>query len=183
MDSFEWNKIFGALLGMALFIMGMNMLSDVVFHTSKPAIAGYNLPGVEVVAQASGTPAVAAPSIPLPELMAKADAKKGETASKKCTACHSFDKGGANKVGPNLWGIVEAAKGRAAGFGYSAALKERNGKGEAWSFDNLNGFLENPKKYLSGTSMGFAGITKAEERADVIAYLRSLSDAPVPLPQ
>jgi cytochrome c len=182
MDSFEWNKVFGGLLGVALFVMAINMVSEGIFHSSKPAIAGYELPTVEVAQATGGAQQPAAPSIPLPELLAKADAKKGESAAKKCVACHSFDKGGPNKVGPNMWDVVNRVKGQVAGFGYSAALKERNGKGEKWGYDQLNGFLENPKKYTPGTTMAFAGVSKPEERADIISYLRGLSDAPAPLP-
>ncbi len=182
MDSFEWNKVFGALLGIALFVMCVNMFSGGFFDTAKPAVAGYALPGQEVVAQVSNAPAAAEPAVPLAERLAKADAAKGASAAKKCMACHAFDKGGANKVGPALWDIVNRVKGQAAGFGYSAALKERAAKGEKWNYESLYGFLENPKKYLPGTTMAFAGVTKSEERADIIAYLRGQADTPAPLP-
>lgn len=181
MDSFEWNKVFGALLGIALFVMAINMVSEGFFHTSKPAVAGYELPGQEVVAQASA-PAAAEPAVPLAERLAKADATKGASAAKKCVACHAFEKGGANKVGPALWDVVNRVKGQAAGFGYSAALKERAAKGEKWNYESLYGFLENPKKYMPGTTMAFAGVSKSEERADIIAYLRGQADSPAPLP-
>lgn len=180
MDSFELNKIAGAVLGTFLFLMGIGMVSDVIFSPRKPGVPGYELPGDAAVAQTS---APAAPAVPLPELLAKGDVARGENAAKKCVACHAFEKGGPNKVGPNLWDIVGRTKGAVAGFGYSNATKERNAKGETWSFEALAGFIENPRRYMPGTSMAFAGIPKPEERADILVYLRSLADTPKPLPQ
>ena len=124
----------------------------------------------------------AAPSGPAPigPLLASADPAAGQAASKACAACHSFDKGGANKVGPNLYGIVGAKHGHIDGFAYSDAIK---GKAGPWNYDELNKFLYDPKAYAPGTKMTFAGLKKDQERANVIAYLRSLSDNPAPLPQ
>jgi cytochrome c len=179
MDSFELNKIAGAVLGTLMFIMGIGILSGILFTQKKPVVPGYALPGeVAVVA-----PVAAGPAIPLPELLAKADAAKGENAAKKCLSCHSFEKGGPNKVGPNLWNIVGRAKGSMSGAAYSAAMKGTSAKGEAWSFADLYSFIESPKKAMPGTSMAFAGVPKSEERGDLIAYLRKLSDNPQPLPQ
>ena len=111
--------------------------------------------------------------------LASADADKGKGGTKACQACHSFEKGGPNKVGPDLWDIVEREKAHAAGFDYSAGLKE---KGGTWTYEDLDHFLENPKGYVKGTKMAFAGIGSPTERANVIAYLRTLSDSPKPLP-
>jgi cytochrome c len=180
MDSFEWNKVFGAVLAVLLLVMAGNFAADALFNPKKPSVAGYELAG-EVVEVSSSATQVAA--IPIAELLAKADPKKGESAAKKCIACHSFEKGGANKVGPNLWAVVNAPIARVAGFSYSAALKGLGEKGTAWTYDDLNRFLESPKKYAAGTAMGFAGITKPEERADVILFMRSMSDTPAALPQ
>lgn len=105
MDSFELNKIAGALLGTLLFVMGLGMLGDVIFAPHKPVVAGYALPAAEEAPKAGAAPAAAAPTVPLPQLLAKADAKKGEAQVKACAACHSFDKGGANKIGPALYGL------------------------------------------------------------------------------
>lgn len=183
MDSFELNKIAGALLGTLLFVMGLGMLGDVIFAPHKPVVAGYDLPVGEEAPKAGAAQAAAAPSVPLPQLLAKADAKKGEAQAKACAACHSFDKGGPNKIGPNLYGIVDRAKAAAPGFGYSQASKDAAAKGGKWDFASLDAFITNPKGYLPGTSMGYAGLKDADKRADVLAYLRSLSDNPVPLPQ
>lgn len=175
----ELNKIAGAVCGTLLFVMGSGMAANIIFTPKKPLVPGYELPGLAATAP---TQAAAVASEPLPVLLAKADVKKGEAASKKCTTCHAFEKGGANKVGPALYGVVERAKAAVAGFNYSAILKEQAGKGQAWSFASLDGFIENPKKYAPGTSMAFAGVAAPGERADILAYLRSLSDSPAALP-
>lgn len=173
MDSFELNKIAGAVLGTALLVMGLNMLDSMVVSPTKPKIPGYELPGGEVAAAPAAGPAAAADS-PIDERMKVADAGRGERAVAACKACHSFESGGANKVGPNLWKVVDGPKAHIDSFGYSAALRERKAKGEKWGVAELDGFLKNPKGYLAGTSMSFAGISRPDQRADIIAYLTSL---------
>lgn len=181
-DPLFFNKVAGAVLGTLLFAMGLNILAEGIFAGPKTIVAGYALPEEEAK-PAAGAAEATAKAEPLPVLLAKADAKRGEAGVKACAACHSFDKGGANKVGPNLWGIVDRAKGSHEGFNYSAALKERAGKGEKWTFDALDHFIANPKGYISGTAMGYAGLKEADKRADVLAYLRSLADTPAELPK
>ncbi|WP_460448122.1 c-type cytochrome [Alsobacter sp. SYSU BS001988] len=182
MDSFEFNKIAGAVLGALLFVMGMGILAEAIFAEKRPIVAGYALPSAEPEKGGSAAEP-AAQSEPLPVLLAKADAKKGEGLIKPCTACHSFEKGGANKVGPNLYGVVDRPLASHAGFNYSASLKEHGAKGEKWDFAALDKFIANPKGYIQGTAMGYAGLKEADRRADVLAYLRSLSDSPVELPK
>lgn len=174
----ELNKIMGAVLGTLTFAMGLNIASAIIFTPKKPAIPGYDLPVPEPAAPAAGSDQQAQ-AVPLPVLLASADAGKGESAAKKCAACHSFDKGGANKIGPNLYGVVGRAKGGHPGFAYSTALK---GKGGAWTYEDLDGFLANPKGWLPGTIMAFQGVSNPKERADIGSYLQKLAEAPVAFP-
>ena len=183
MDSFELNKIAGALLGTLLFVMGLGMLGDILFAPHKPVVAGYALPAADDAPKTAAAAAPAAPAVPLPQLLAKADPKKGEAQVKACAACHSFEKGGGNKIGPNLYGVVDRLKAAVPGFGYSAASKDAAAKGAKWDFASLDAFIANPKGYLPGTSMGYAGLKDADKRADLLVYLRTLSDNPAPLPQ
>ena len=179
MDSFELNKIMGAVLGTCLFVMGLNIVSAAVFTPKKAGDAGYALPAPEE--GGAGAPAAKPGEAdkPLPVLLASADPAKGQTAARKCAACHEFSKGGANKVGPGLYGIIGRPKASHEGFNFSAALKAKGGD---WSFDEINKFIQNPKGYVPGTTMAFAGVAAGTERADILAYLRTLSDNPVPLP-
>lgn len=177
----ELNKIAGAGLSTLLVVMALNMTAGIVFAPKKPAVPGYDLPSLEpAAAGGAGAPAAAADE-PIAVRLAKADPAKGEKAVGACKACHTFEKGGANKVGPHLYDVYERNKGSVAGFGYSAAMKGK--ASEAWTAENLDGFLKNPKAYLPGTTMAFAGLGKADQRADVVAYLNTLADAPKPLPK
>jgi cytochrome c len=176
--NFEANKVAGAVLGTLLFTMGLGIVSEEIYAPAAIAKAGYDLPAA---VEAGGEhPTAAAPAEPLPVLLAKADPKKGEMAAKPCTACHNFEKGGAAKVGPPLWGIVDRPKGSVAGFAYSDGLKQKGGN---WTFDDLDKFLQNPKAFVSGTKMAFAGEKDPAKEADIIIFLRTLSDNPAPLPK
>ena len=180
MDDLGFNKIAGAVLGTLLFVMGLGIISNGLFAPNKPAKPGYELASAEPAAAAGAAAEQATPDEPLPILLAKADPTKGEASAKACTACHSFDKGGAAKVGPALYGVVGRDKGAAAGFAYSEAMK---GKGGKWDYDALNAFIANPKGYVAGTKMGYAGEKDGGTRANILAYLKTLSDAPVEFPK
>lgn len=181
MDSFELNKLIGAFLAVAFVVFSVSIVSDSIFATHAPENPGY---AIEVVEQEAGgaEPAEAGPSIA--ELLQTADAAAGESAFRKCQACHTAEEGGANKVGPNLWNIVNRPIASHEGFSYSAAMRDfSEGGSVVWDYDHLSEFLKAPRSYVSGTAMAFAGIRNPEEEANLIAYLRTLSSDPAPLPE
>jgi cytochrome c len=178
MSSLEFNKIAGAVLATGLLVLGLKNFGSELFKTEAPEKPGF------VIAVAEATPAEgagAAAATPLPVLLAKADIGKGTAAAKACAACHSFDKGGANKVGPALWNIVGRKMGSAEGFAYSDSFKAMGDK--PWDLETMSKWLDAPKAMVPGTKMAFGGIHNEQARADVLAYLNSLSDAPQPLPK
>ncbi len=182
MDSFELNKMAGALLATVFIIMSIRLASDALFEKEAPEKPGFAIVAAEAApgGEAAGGEAAAVVE-PIAPLLASADATAGEAVFKKCAACHSGDKGGANKVGPNLWGVVGRPIASHEGFNYSAGFKEF-APGKNWDYEALAHFVTKPKAYIKGTAMGFAGLPKPEDRANLIAYLRTLADTPVPLP-
>lgn len=180
MESFEFNKIAGAVLATGLLVLGLKNLGGEIFHTEAPEKPGMIIEVAEAPAAGGGTAAPAV-AVPIAVLLAKADPVKGMATAKACAACHNFEKGGANKVGPHLWDVIGRPIGSAEGFVYSAGFKEQAGK--PWDFEAMNAWLLAPKEYIKGTKMAYAGIKKDEDRANVIAYLDSLSDSPKPLPK
>ena len=178
MDSFELNKILGAILGTCLVLLVTSFTASAIFAPNKPQKPGYEIAVKEEAAGGEKAAAAPAPE-PIEKLLQTASVQKGEAAAKKCAACHTFAKGDKNGVGPNLYGIVGDHKGEGRGFNFSAAMKA---KGGTWTIDDLNQFIASPKGFVPGTAMGFAGIPKDTERADILAYLNSLADKPAPLP-
>lgn len=178
MNSFELNKILGAVLAISLCLLALNITAGALFAPVKPAKPGYEIAVKEGAGEHKAAPKE--PEKPIAVLLASASVEKGQVAAKKCDACHTYNKGGANKVGPNLWGIVGRKVASHAGFDYSSAMK---GKGGEWTFEGLNKYLRNPKADVPGTKMAFAGITRDSERGDLINYLRTLADNPLPLPK
>ncbi len=181
MDSFELNKILGALLFTCLLTLTLNMTAGAVFAPRQPAKPGFEIAVPEGEAAAAG--AAGAPkeeAKPIAELLASADPKKGEAAVKKCASCHNFTKGGPNGIGPNLYGVVGRPKGSHAGFNYSDAMKAKGGN---WTFEDIDHFITNPKAFIPGTKMTYAGDAKGTDRANILAYLNQNSDSPQPLPK
>jgi cytochrome c len=212
MDSFEFNKFAGALLFAALVAFGLGVLSDVIFEGREAEAPGYIIEVAGAPAEQAPVAEAPAADAPMAAPEVAADAPKQETAmaapgtsestaaapflamigdmaaedgkkvAKKCVACHSFDEGGKNKVGPPLWGILNRIAGAGEGFKYSAAMKTFGENGGTWDYAALDGFLADPKGEISGTKMSFAGLKKEKDRAAILAYLRTLAAEPVPLP-
>ena len=179
MDSFELNKIIGAILGTLLFVMGVGFLAEAIYEPAHGTGPGYNLPAAADDATGDTTTAPAAVA-DIGTLLASADPKAGEAAAKKCQACHDFTKGGPNKVGPNLYNIVGEKIADVPGFAFSAALTAH--ASETWDYDKLNQWLISPKAWAPGTKMTYAGDKDDKDRANIIAFLSTLSDSPVPFP-
>lgn len=182
MNSTRTNMFFMALLATIFVVMTTSLLSDSLFSSPAPAQQGYAIEVADASAPAAGGGAPAAEEVSIVTLLQTADPERGQNVFKRCAACHTSEKDGANKVGPHLWGVVDRQAASVEGFGYSAAMKEFGAAGNKWDFEHLNKFLTSPKGYIKGTSMGFAGDKKDKERSDLIAFLATLSDNPVPLP-
>ena len=178
MDSFEINKIIAAVLMVALLVIGIGKLSDVIFHVEKPEKPGYTV-DIEQVAVEPSTKTTEKDEIDIASLMAMGDITHGEKVFKKCAACHSIVKGGKNAIGPALYNVVGRKVGAIEDYKYSKALTAYN---KNWTFEELNGFLIKPTKWIKGTKMAYAGLRKEKDRASVIKYLNQNSDKPVPLP-
>ncbi len=177
--NFELNKIFGALLGVAIFVMGIGFIAQGIYGSRLPHTPAYVIAVPDAPAEGGAAKVEAEP---IAVRLAKANIGKGEAAHKPCLACHAFEKGGANKQGPGLWGVVGNQKAIHEGYEYSKTLTALSAKGEKWTYENLDGFLTNPKVYSPGTTMGFAGYSDPQKRADLIAWLREQDDAPEAMP-
>jgi cytochrome c len=168
------NTIAGWVLGAGAVALGLSIVTGEYFKPERPEKMGYVVEGVEAEGGAAGEA-----EKPVEFYLASADPTKGAEVFKKCAACHNAEKGGANALGPNLWGAIGKPHGHVPGFAYSDALKSVPG---VWDWNSLNSWLLSPKKYAPGTKMTFAGLSKPEDRANLIAYLNQQSDAPLPLP-
>ena len=181
MDSFEINKIIGAILLVALLVIGIGKISDLVFNVNKPEKAGYMVK-VETETNSTDTKSPAEEpkvEVDITALLAMGDLSHGEKVFKKCSACHSIKSGGGNKIGPALYNVVGRKVGALNDYKYSTALVEYK---KEWNFEELNGFLLKPKSWIKGTKMAYAGLRKEKDRASVILFLNSKSDSPLPKP-
>jgi cytochrome c len=174
MDS-RSNVIAMMVLGAGIVALGGSIVSGEIFDNERPEKMGYVVEGVE----ADGGESAAVADVPIATLLAAADVSKGAEVFKKCASCHSIAQGGANGIGPNLWATLgeEIGKGK-GGYAFSEAL---SGKGGKWDFDSMNAWLKSPKAFAAGTKMSFAGLSKGEDRANVIAYINAQgSNLPLP---
>ena len=182
MDPMEYaprNTVALVVLGSILFWILLVAFSNLVFAPVRPKVPGFALPaGAEATAEAPAAPA--APETPLPVLLAKADAGKGKDDAKACVTCHSFEKGGVAKIGPPLWSVVGRPIASYTGFAYSDSLK---GAGGDWTYEKLDHWIANPKGMAAGTKMAYPGEKDPRKVADILAYLQTLSDSPVPFPK
>ncbi len=184
MNAYEINKFAGAGLTALLVTTVIGFAGNIIIHPKKLDKPVYIVEGVEAPA-AGATAAAPAVLVPVSPMLASANVEAGKAVFKQCAACHTPDKGGRNTVGPNLFDVVGNKKAHTAGFAYSNPMKaasEKGGEEGGWSYEQLNAFLANPKAVVPGTKMTFAGLRKPEDRANIIAYLRTLADAPKPLP-
>jgi len=176
MDSFEINKIIAAIILVVAIVVGLDKVSDSIFHVEKPENPGYK---VEVIAKSSNSISDNTEKIDISALMAMGDVEIGKKVFKKCAACHSIAEGGGNKIGPRLYNVVGRAVGGITDYKYSKSLMSYD---KEWTFEELNGFLKKPSSYLKGTKMSYAGLRKEKDRASVIKYLNQYSDSPKLLP-
>ncbi len=180
MDSFEWNKIAGAVLGTLIFVLVIGIVSDAIYEVPKPAKPAYIVEGVATTAT-SATPAAPAEE-PLPDfgtVLPTADTAKGQQVATQCEQCHDISKGGPNKIGPELWGVIGRPRATEAGFSYSTAMASNH---DPWTFEKLFRYLKSPQAVVPGTKMSFAGLRSAQQRIDLLAWLRTKSDNPAPIP-
>jgi cytochrome c len=180
MDSFEWNKVLGAVLGTIMFVLVVRIATEAIFEPVQPAKPGYVVEGVQE-ASSSGTPAAPTEET-LPDfgtVLPKADAAAGKEISTRCEQCHDLSKGGPNKIGPDLWGVLGRARATHPGFSYSSAMAADH---KAWGFDTLFRFLRLPQAYVPGTKMTFAGLKSPTDRINLLAYLRTQEDTPLAIP-
>jgi cytochrome c len=181
MNSFELNKIFGAILGTLVFVMGVGFIAEEIYHPVENRGATYQL--AEPEGGESGEAAAVAEIDPIAVRMQTASAEAGERLINRCQSCHDYSPANANRTGPGIYDIVGQEIAHHEGFAYSDALAAMGAAGEIWDYEHLDGFLASPRTFAPGTKMTFAGLSNPDDRANLIAFLRTLSDNPFPLPE
>ena len=179
-SSLEFNKALAAVLTAGIIASGAGVFSRIIYHPYIPEERAYPIDMAALEAAGGEAAEEQEEAVAISEVLATGDAGAGETIAKKCAACHSFEQGGANKIGPNLWGVLGRDIASLPDFEYSSGLSEKEG---AWDYETVNDFVTDPRGFAPGTKMTFAGLSKAKDRGDLLLYLRTLSDNPLPLPE
>jgi cytochrome c len=180
MDSWEWNKIAGAVLGTLIFFLVIRFATEAMFEVEKPAKEAYHVEGVAVASTGGSATAPAEEALPdFGTVLPKADVTAGKTVAIKCEQCHDISKGGPNKIGPELWNVIGRPRATETGFAFSSAM---NGDHAPWTYESLFKYLKSPQSMVPGTKMSFAGLHSATDRVNLLAYLRTAEDSPAPIP-
>jgi cytochrome c len=179
MESHDWNKIIGAILATLLFVMVIRTVTEFVYEAPMPAKPGFVVEGVQETSSGASSAPVAEALPDWGTVLPAADVKGGEQVAQRCAQCHDWSKGGPDKIGPNLWGVVGRARATHPGFSYSSAMLANH---DPWTFDKLFVYLKSPASMVPGTKMSFAGLRSPQDRINLIAYLRTQSDSPLPIP-
>lgn len=182
MSGLGFNKVAGALLATGLAVLGLREVSRIVYHQDPPERPGYRIEAAEAALASAG--AATEPTLP-PDwgtVLPAADVTAGGASSRKCASCHTFDNGGANGIGPALWGVIARPVAAVAGYDYSPAMRAHASAAPGWTYDEMDGFLAAPQRHVAGTKMTFVGIRNRDERINLIAYLRTLAAAQAPIP-
>ncbi len=179
MDSFELNKIIGAILLTALIVIGLGKFTDILFQVEKPKQSAYKVEGLEEAVTTSKLEQKVEERVDIAQLLSMGDLNHGEKVFKKCSACHMVASDGKNMIGPNLWSVIGRTAGSVSDYKYSKAMIAY---GKEWTFEEMNSYLIKPQAYVKGTKMAFAGLRKEKDRASVILFMNSKSSNPKPLP-
>lgn len=180
MDSWEWNKIAGAVLGTLIFVLVIRFATEAMFEVEKPAKEAYHVEGVAVASTGGSAAAPAEEALPdFGTVLPKADVTAGKVVAVKCEQCHDISKGGPNKIGPELWNVIGRPRATEPGFSFSSAM---NGDHAPWTYESLFKYLKSPQSMVPGTKMSFAGLHSATDRVNLLAYLRTAEDSPAPIP-
>lgn len=182
MGDLFWNKVAGAVLAILLVVMGLREIGAIAFDVSGPETLGFPVDPALLEGPAGAAEEVSGP-VDFGTLLATASVDAGERVARRCAACHTFDQGGANGTGPNMWGVLGRAVASVSGFNYSSAMREYGADGTQWLYQNMYDYLEAPRRYVPGTSMAFAGLRSQEDRINLLAYMHSMGSSQLPFPE